>query len=317
MRNYSRGPSFNFLGNIPSATKILLFANIILFLLQNLVPSLTNYFALSFRGVFLKFQIWQIGTYMFLHGSFLHIFFNMFVLLMVGRELESYWGKNEFLKYFFFCGIGAGVSIFLLDLFFYLNAMYFHFFQGVRAFYPTVGASGAILGLLLAYGLFFPDRQVLVFFIIPMRMKYFLILIGVISLFFILFGGGGNISHVGHFGGIISGIIYFKIKKRYAGFSAGNATLEGFWESITGSIKGFFTESKGRSSTSYYSGHSSSQRDNAHTKDTSPQSGMSESEEEAEVDRILDKISREGLDSLSLEERQFLDRVARKYKNKF
>src|SRR4030042_100187 len=101
-----------------------------------------NYFALDPQKVWTQYYIWQLFTYIFLHGDFFHILFNLFSLWMFGGELENYWGSRRFLFYFFFCGIGAGIFTVLLSP------------------YPVIGASGAIYAILLAFGWLFPNRPI-------------------------------------------------------------------------------------------------------------------------------------------------------------
>ncbi len=165
----------------------------------------TEYFGLIPILVLHKGYIWQIFTYMFLHGSFMHIFVNMYALLIFGIPIEDFWGSKKFVGYFFFTGVGAGISIFVLN----------SIIGGKAALIPTIGASGAIFGLLLAFGMLFPDAQILLFFILPIRAKYLVILYGGFELYSMMSTmGEGNISHIGHLGGLLFGIIYFLVARR-------------------------------------------------------------------------------------------------------
>ncbi|MCU0821308.1 MAG: rhomboid family intramembrane serine protease [Spirochaetes bacterium] len=153
-----------------------------------------------------KGYIWQIFSYMFLHSStsFIHIFFNMYAVLIFGVPIEQEWGSRRFLLYYLICGTGAGIAIYLINL-----------ISGNIGYYvPTIGASGAVFGLLLAFGLLFPDAELLLFFILPIKAKYLVILYGGIELYLELFGGETSISHIGHLGGLVSGIIFFIILKK-------------------------------------------------------------------------------------------------------
>ncbi len=149
--------------------------------------------------------VWQLGTYIFLHGDLFHIFFNLFSLWMFGGELENYWGSKKFLFYFFYCGIGAGI----VTVLFSSN--------------PVIGASGAIFGLLLAFGWLFPNRPILLlFFPVPIPAKYMVILFGFIELYSSRGGAGGGIAHLTHLGGLLFGILYMayptvrqKIRREY------------------------------------------------------------------------------------------------------
>ena len=135
--------------------------------------------------------VWQLFTYMFLHASFMHIGFNMFLLWMMGREVEYTLGGPAFLRLYFLSGLMAGVfSLFMGDA-------------------RILGASGAVLGILAAYGRLFPDRIILAFFFIPMKVKHFIWVIAVIDLYGAV-AGTGNIAHLAHIGGLITGLVLMK-----------------------------------------------------------------------------------------------------------
>jgi len=152
-----------------------------------------------------KFYVWQLGSYMFLHGDFFHIFLNMYALLLFGIPVEQLWGSKKFVFYYFFTGIGAGVVIFLMNT----------LLGGTGAFIPTIGASGAVFGLLLAFGILFPDVELLIFFFIPMKAKFLVILYGGIELFALVSSGtSSSVSHIGHLGGIVFGLIFFLAARR-------------------------------------------------------------------------------------------------------
>jgi membrane associated rhomboid family serine protease len=203
----------------------LIFANVAIYLLQgvymqSVVPyeiplgnqiivnetsSMTYYFGLIPALVLTKFYVWQLGTYMFLHGGFFHIFLNMYALLLFGIPVEQLWGSKKFLVYYFFTGIGAGLTIFIINL----------VMGGTGAFIPTIGASGAVFGLLLAFGMLFPNVELLVFFFIPMKAKYLVVMYGGIEIMALMSSGtNSNVSHVGHLGGLLFGIIFFLISRR-------------------------------------------------------------------------------------------------------
>jgi len=185
------------------AAKILIIVNIAVFLLQLLFPRLIYILGLIPVLVVKKYYFWQLITYMFLHGSFLHLFFNMFILWMFGSELESMWGKNEFLKYYFLTGIGAGLV--------YVLAKH-------TSPIPTIGASGAIFGLLLAFALAFPNRYLYLYFFIPIKTKYLVIILGTIEFVAAIAGSKDNIAHFAHLGGILAGFLYLRFLKRSAQF---------------------------------------------------------------------------------------------------
>jgi membrane associated rhomboid family serine protease len=178
------------------------------FLLQMVVSGRINlYLGLVPILVWKKYFLWQLGTYIFLHGGIGHILFNLLALWMFGGELESYWGPRKFLFYFFFCGIGAGIC-----------TVVFSPYQ----FIPVIGASGAIYGILLAYGWLFPNRLIYLYFLFPIPAKYLVIIYGLIELFSSMEGTGGGIAHLTHLGGLFFGLIYVaypyirqKIRREY------------------------------------------------------------------------------------------------------
>lgn len=183
-------------GYFTPAVRYLMFANGIIFLLQSLFgKTLINWFGLSPVLVFKKLYVWQFFTYMFLHGDFFHILLNMFILWMIGSEVERHWGEREFLKYYFLCGVGAG---------------FFHLLFNTSSPIPVVGASGAIYGILIAYAMLFPDRLVILFpFPIPIKAKYLAIILAMLELIFGFLGQSG-IAHFAHLGGMIVGFVFLK-----------------------------------------------------------------------------------------------------------
>ena len=198
------------LRTLPSGVKALLMINLIIFLTQLLLSlwlpdRIEQIFGLSYNGLTYYNYFWQIFTYMFLHGGWLHLFFNLFALWMFGSELERLWGRNYFLKYYLLAGLGAGIAIALMN--WYIDVHY-----DVNPI--TIGASGAVYALLLAFGLKWPNREVLLYFLFPIKIKYLLIGFGLIEFFGTISsasGKGGNISHIGHLGGLIAGFIILKL----------------------------------------------------------------------------------------------------------
>jgi len=166
------------------------------FLLQMLVDGwLEFYLGLVPILVWRKYFLWQLFTYMFLHGGFGHIFFNLLALYMFGGELENYWGGKKFLFYFFFCGIGAGICTVL-------------FTPDIYQRIPVIGASGAIYGILLAFAWLFPNRLIYIYFLFPIPAKYFVIIFGLIEFFSSMSGPGGGVAHLTHLGGLLFGLFY-------------------------------------------------------------------------------------------------------------
>jgi len=166
----------------------------VVFLFQMLVGRWTYYFlGLDPAKVWNEYFVWQVFTYIFLHGGISHILFNLLALWMFGGELESYWGSRKFLRYFLFCGIGAG--IFTVVFFRHQDIL-------------IIGASGAIYGILLAFGWLFPNRPIYIYFLFPIPAKYMVIIFGLIELFSSAEGTGGGIAHLTHLGGLLFGLFY-------------------------------------------------------------------------------------------------------------
>ena len=188
--------------------KKLLTIMLAVFLLQMLVSSQINiYLGLVPILVWKKFFLWQLVTYIFLHGGISHLLFNLIALWMFGGELENYWGSPKFLRYFFFCGVGAGICTVVFS---------------PEQFVPVIGASGAIYGLLLAFGWLFPNRPIYIYFLLPIPAKYFVILFGLIEFFSSLGGTGGGVAHLTHLGGLLFGLSYMlypvlrqKVRREY------------------------------------------------------------------------------------------------------
>ncbi|WP_156305906.1 rhomboid family intramembrane serine protease [Sphingobacterium endophyticum] len=227
----------NLFGNLPIVTKNLLIINIICFIGSMIFEASTRFF-----GVFYPdspfFKIWQVITYMFMHGSFAHIFFNMFALVMFGSVIERILGPKRYLNYYLICGLGAlvlqyGVQAIEVNSIAgtikasqYLN---FNYTTGMvstnlpitsdqlstlLSIYgtPLVGASGAIYGLLLAYGFLFPNAEVMLIFLpIPIKAKYFIPILIVIEIVLGFSNSGSSIAHLAHVGGALFGFILLKM----------------------------------------------------------------------------------------------------------
>ena len=232
--------------NITKAVKHLIIANILFFLLAQFLPGLQMNAALYyFENP--NFHWWQIFSHLFMHGSLAHIFFNMFALYSFGAPLESYFGSNRFIVFYFACGIGSallhtavnyyefhsGIELLLKDGYTYdqitsmldQEKVYTHWkdllpektLDSMCSAYisPAVGASGAIYGILVAFGMLFPDAKLIMIFLpIPIKAKYFIPILIALDLFsgvtkFPIFGG--NIAHFAHVGGALIGFILMKI----------------------------------------------------------------------------------------------------------
>jgi membrane associated rhomboid family serine protease len=173
----------------------------------------TEYFALIPAKVFFHYSIWQFFTYMFLHSlSVSHIIFNCILLWFVGSELEWTWGRKKFLYFYLLSGVGAGILYVVLNVAWALLVEPGNLFMA-----PVLGASGAIFGLMLAYGMVFGERTVHFAMLIPMKAKHFIMILGAIEVLSLLasgVGGGSNVANLAHLGGILSGYLILKFWQR-------------------------------------------------------------------------------------------------------
>lgn len=197
----------NIYGYFPTGVKWLLIINTVVFVIWYLggptVQSWMSPLELVPRLVVYKFPwcLYQLFTYMFLHGGITHLLFNMLALWMFGLSLEQTWGTRRFLKYYFLCGVGAGICDTVVNVLLGHNT-------------STIGASGAIYGLLLAFGVLFPDTQVLMYFLFPIKAKYLVMIYGAVELLLALGSGNSGVSNIAHLGGMLFGLLYLKVPLR-------------------------------------------------------------------------------------------------------
>lgn len=249
--------------SLPPAIRGLIVVNCAIFLLQWAVgPSMTSYLGLVPAHVLQDLWLWQIFTYMFLHAGIFHLLFNMFVLWTFGREMENMWGSLSFLWYYLLCGWGAGVCNVLFT---------------PTSTYPSIGASGSIYGLLVAFAVLFPQSVLYMYFVIPMRAKHAVMLFVAIEFLAGFSGAGSGRANFAHLGGMLTGYIYLK---------------SGSWRFPNLSLSGLFGKFSRRSSPA--------------SGGNSPIHDLSE-----EVDRILDKILKQGMESLTSEERELMRRYSK------
>lgn len=189
---------------MPPVTQALLLANIAIYLLQGMVP--LDAFALwppTAGPLGSRFELWQLLTYSFLHGSLAHIFFNMFALYMFGGEIERLFGSRFYAAYYFAAVVTAAIT----------HLVYTAWMGGPPI--PTVGASGGVYGLLLAFGLYFPHRRVMLLFPpIPMPARVFVFGFAALELFFGVTGTAQGIAHFAHLGGMLGGWLMIQYRRR-------------------------------------------------------------------------------------------------------
>jgi len=199
--SYAFGP-----GPLTPAVRAIIFTNVGVFLLTLLLPDLViGWLGLSPASLIERGRVWQVATYLFVHEprSIFHILFNMLAVWMFGVELERRWGTEAFVRYYFVTGIGAGLTVVLAGL--------LPFDSMAMTYYgSTIGASGAVYGLLLAWALIFPNRPILFMLIFPIPARVFAIIIGAIALLSATSTRGSGVSHVAHLGGLVIGWIYLK-----------------------------------------------------------------------------------------------------------
>lgn len=188
----------------PQVIKNLMIANGVVFMLQFVVPAITYFGTVSPVDVWLGFEFWRPFTYMWLHspGSIFHIGFNMFSLWMFGSPLALFWGEQRFLRYYLVCGVGAGVLIATVPLIPVLMGL---MPIGAGLDMPTLGASGAVMGVVMAYTFTWPDRTLMLIFP-PMPIKAIWLIPVILLIEFT--SGPSNVSHLGHVGGLLVGWIY-------------------------------------------------------------------------------------------------------------
>jgi membrane associated rhomboid family serine protease len=218
MGTFSRGYGYRFDlgGYFPRAIKMLCIACVSVFFLQTISGFLFHeagtafwleWFGLAPSEIILHGRIWQPFTYLFLHAGLLHILFNLLYLAMFGADIEHAWGAKRFYTYFFLCGVGAG----LIDILVRIALVSLKLVSPGLLAVPTVGASGAIYGVLLACAVMMPERRVWMFPLpVAMSMRLFVVIMGALEFFFTLHETGDSVSHVAHLGGMLIGYIYLR-----------------------------------------------------------------------------------------------------------
>jgi membrane associated rhomboid family serine protease len=303
------------MNNIPTITKNLLIVNVVVFLatylFRNMGVDLNNVLGLHF---FLApdFHIYQLFTYMFAHGGFSHIFFNMFALWMFGCIVERTWGPKKFLTYYIVCGVGAGLFQELAQFaqFYFIASEHIPHFtlaqtmkvaNAYAAFlnpWTTVGASGAVYGILLAFGMLYPEERIFIFPLpVPIKAKWFVMGYAAIELFMAYSSTGDGVAHLAHLGGMVFGFFLIRYWRRHPDIRYSRRSGQQFFDSMRASWErrtgrkdrgGVFTNSANTR-------HESDWDYNARRK-----------AEQERMDEILDKIRRNGYESLTREEKQQL-----------
>ncbi|MFA6470143.1 MAG: rhomboid family intramembrane serine protease [Bacteroidota bacterium] len=232
------------------------------------------------------FGFWQLFSYMFMHASFTHILFNMLALWMFGMELEHAWGSRKFFIYYLLCGFGGGLA----------NLLIAPMFTSVG---PTVGASGAVYGILLAFGMMFPERPIYIYFLLPIKAKYFVVMYMAFEIFSV--GTMDGVAHFAHLGGALVGFLYL-IADGYQFGSAYQARREG--ENVFTRMTGIGRQQQQNDPYTNVS--------EAKVYDIFEYKKKEEEQAQVQIDTILDKISKNGYQSLSDEEKKILFEASKK-----
>lgn len=296
-RDYYRPAGFGGFSVFPPVIKNLLIINGIVFLFQFIMRSilidgepgyfiLNRWFALNPIGEPYNFQIWQLITYQFMHGDFWHIFMNMFILWMFGMEIENYWGSSKFLLFYLTCGvIGAILSLIFTPAI-------------------TIGASGSVFGVMVAFAMFFPDRYIFIYFLFPVKAKYLIVILMVFE--FMSIGSMDVIAHVVHIGGALTGFLFVLLDRKY------NFNVDS-WIRKVKRMEFFSPKSddfKGSFRKPFRGADSRVEEAKFYDIDNSAKEPDEVSQEE--IDRILDKISQSGYQNLTEDEKRILFEASKK-----
>ncbi|MGB2867145.1 MAG: rhomboid family intramembrane serine protease [Bacteroidota bacterium] len=302
MSNYYRPSMFGGFSFFPPVIKGLIITNAAVFVLlyffgafrmdgMSLAWVFNTY--LGLMPLFNGFYPWQLITYQFMHADFWHLFFNMvFGLWMFGMEVEHIWGSRKFLIFYLSCGVVAGLSQLILAPILEPSTTMSVLGQAI----PTVGASGAVYGVLIAFGMMFPDRYIYIYFLIPVKVKYFvmfLIVLGVMSI-----GGPGNVANLAHLGGALGGYLYLLYDMKRMPFRSAIDRGRHWWNAR--SVQGRASDDTVVEA-KVFDIHDGKEH---HTDEGS--------DIQKRIDEILDKISRSGYQSLTEEEKKLLFEASKK-----
>ncbi|MBI2385853.1 MAG: rhomboid family intramembrane serine protease [Elusimicrobia bacterium] len=261
--------------SLPPAIRALMIANVVGFVAGLVVPDLHNLFGLVPQQVLFHRWIWQPLTYLFLHGNLWHLVFNLFALWMFGMPVEAQWGERDFLKYYFLCGLGAAAA---------------HLAMSPHSGIPVIGASGSVYGLLVAFAMLYPDAVVYLYFLIPIKAAHMALLFGAIEFFAGATGSTPGVARFAHLGGMLTGYLYIR-----------------WWWVAKIQLKALWRRARSAEPEDDPAPRPVPRRA-AKPKAASPDADM------AEVDRILDKILSDGLESLTDEERGIMHRYSERNK---
>lgn len=303
-RDYYRPSGFGGFSFFPPMIKNLLIINVAVFFIQQIFDHITfsgvpgwyilnRYFALNpisgydSYGAPFNFQIWQLFTYQFMHGDFIHIFFNMFMLWMFGMEIENVMGSKRFLFFYLLSGVGAGLMQILVGPILSDSLAY------------TIGASGAVYGVMIAFAMFFPDRYILFYFFIPIKAKYLITFLVIIEFFSVR--EASFVAHLAHVGGALTAFIYILLTRK------NEFNTSRFFNSFRSNT---FSKSK------FNSSFNRKREKDLDVEEAKFYDINDKNDEEVvtqeEIDRILDKISQHGYQGLTEREKRILFNASKK-----
>lgn len=262
--------------NLPPAIRLLMIANIAGFLIGLIVPDMHNLFGLVPQQVLFQRWIWQPITYLFLHGNLWHLFFNLFALWMFGMPVEAQWGERDFLKYYFLCGLGAAAA---------------HLALAPQSGIPVIGASGSVYGLLVAFAMLYPDAVVYLYFLIPIKAAHMALLFGAIEFFAGATGSTPGVARFAHLGGMLTGYLYIR-----------------WWWVAKVQLKALWRRASRAEPEDEPAPRPIPRRA------AKPKAAPAPADDMAEVDRILDKILSDGLESLTDEEKGIMHKYSERNK---
>ncbi|MCB0278221.1 MAG: rhomboid family intramembrane serine protease [Calditrichaeota bacterium] len=279
-------------GMLTPVVKRILIANVVAFLLQYSVPGFFDNFVLTQRGLVNDFKLYQLISYQYLHGGFSHIFFNMLLLFFFGPTLESNWGSRRFFLVYTTAGIVAGLAQLILS-----NS-------------PTsaiLGASGSLMAVLTAFALYYPNQEILIWFIFPVKIKYVFLFVLLIDITGVLSSSGDGIAHWAHLGGVAVGLIYVRFfspsPNSYGGggWRGPSYRSSGRGESVTEKMRDLFDS---------FGSEKKKPKMTYHQKETKAYDYDLLKFYREEVDRLLDKINQVGYLNLNDDERKRLEEAS-------
>lgn len=305
-RDYYRPAGYGGFSFFPPMLKKLIIANVAVFFFQMIFDNLliggypgayllNRYLALNplsgfdAAGMPNNFQIWQLITYQFMHANFSHILFNMFALWIFGMEIENMMGSKRFLIFYLTAGVGAGLLQILVP---------WIMGEGMGS---TIGASGAVYGVMVAFALFFPDRYIFIYFLLPIKAKYLIVILMIFEFFSV--GDMSLVAHFAHIGGAVTGFLFILLDKH------NTFSLRGIFDNFK-KVPGGSKDPFRRHNSAFGSGKHDIE--DATFYEINDKKKDEDDASQEEIDRILDKISQSGYQNLTEREKRILFEASKK-----